>query len=98
MIQVLTMSMANQLPANDLEEVTRDVSRVDVQAMYSVAAVVGERDARNREKTDAAPPVLPLEIAGLSTIEFMELLFEHKERLRHSFPGNCCRGSHQQRV
>jgi hypothetical protein len=56
--------------------------------MYLVAAIVAERDARNREKTDAAPPVLPLEIAGLSTIEFMELLFEHEERLRHSFPGN----------
>jgi len=55
--------------------------------MYSVAAIVAERDARNREKTNAAPPVLPLEIAGLSTIEFMELLFEHEERLRHSFPG-----------
>jgi hypothetical protein len=39
------------------------------------------------EKTDATPPVLPLEIAGLSTIEFTELLFEHEERLRHSFPG-----------
>ncbi len=55
--------------------------------MYLVAAIVAERDARNREKTDAAPPVLPLEIAGLSTIEFTELLFEHEERLRHSFPG-----------
>jgi hypothetical protein len=55
--------------------------------MYSVAAIVAERDVRNREKTDAAPPVLPLEIAGLSTIEFTELLFEHEERLRHSFPG-----------
>jgi hypothetical protein len=54
--------------------------------MYSVAAIVAERDARNRKKTNAAPPVLPLEIAGLSTIEFMELLFEHEERLRHSFP------------
>jgi sporulation-control protein spo0M len=28
---------------------------------------------------------LPLEIVGLSTIEFTELLFEHEERLRHSF-------------
>jgi hypothetical protein len=81
------MSMANRLPADDLEEVTRDVSRVYVQAMYLVAAIVAERDARNREKTDVAPPVLPLEIAGLSTIEFTELLFEHEERLRHSFPG-----------
>jgi hypothetical protein len=92
------MSMANRLPIDDLEEVTRDVSWVYVQAMYLVTAIVAERDARNREKTDAAPPVLPLEIAGPWTIEFMELLFEHKERLRHSFPGNCCRGSHQQRV
>ncbi|CAK9278819.1 unnamed protein product [Sphagnum jensenii] len=82
---LLAMSMANQLPANDLEEVTRDVSRVYVQAMYSVAAIVAGRDARNREKTDATPPVLPLEIAGLSTIEFTELLFELEERLRHSF-------------
>jgi hypothetical protein len=79
--------MANRLPADDLEEVTRDVSRVYVQAMYSVVAIVAERDARNREKIDAAPPVLPLEIAGLSTIKFTELLFEHEERLRHSFPG-----------
>jgi hypothetical protein len=55
--------------------------------MYSVAAIVAERDTRNREKTDAAPPVLPLEIVGLSTIEFTELLFEHEERLRHSFLG-----------
>jgi hypothetical protein len=55
--------------------------------MYSVAAIVAERDARNREKTDAAPLVLPLEIAGLSTIEFTELLFEHEERMRHSFSG-----------
>jgi hypothetical protein len=55
--------------------------------MYSVAVIVAERDVRNREKTDAAPPILPLEIAGLSTIEFTELLFEHEERLRHSFPG-----------
>jgi len=55
--------------------------------MYSVVAIVAEHDARNREKTDAAPPILPLEIAGLSTIEFTELLFEHEERLRHSFPG-----------
>jgi hypothetical protein len=84
---LLAMSMANRLPADDLEEVTRDVSRVYVQAMYLVAAIVAERDARNREKTDVAPPVLPLEIAGLSTIEFTELLFEHEERLRHSFPG-----------
>jgi hypothetical protein len=81
------MSMANRLLADDLEEVTRDVSRVYVQAMYSVVAIVDERDARNREKTDAAPPILPLEIAGLSIIEFTKLLFEHKERLRHSFPG-----------
>jgi len=55
--------------------------------MYSIAAIVVECDARNREKTDAAPLVLPLEIVGLSTIEFMELLFEQEERLRHSFPG-----------
>jgi hypothetical protein len=81
------MSMANRLPANDLEEVTRDVSRVYVQAMYSVAAIVAERDTRNREKTNATPPVLPLEIVGLSTIKFTELLFEHEERLRHSFSG-----------
>jgi hypothetical protein len=81
----LTMSMANRLPG--LEEVTRDVSRVYVQAMYSVVAIVAERDARNRKKTNVAPPVLPLEITGLSTIEFTELLFEHKERLRHSFLG-----------
>jgi hypothetical protein len=78
--------MANRLPADDLEEVTRDVSRVYVQAMYLVTAIVAERDTRNQEKTNAAPPVLPLEIAGLSTIEFTELLFEHEERLRHSFP------------
>jgi hypothetical protein len=84
---LLTMSMANRLPADDLEEVTKDVSRVYVQAMYSITAIVAERDARNREKTDAAPPVLPLEIARLSTIEFTELLFEHEERLKHSFPG-----------
>jgi len=84
---LLAMSMANRLPADDLEEVTRDVSRVYVQAMYSVAAIVAEHDARNREKTDAAPPILPLEIAGLSTIEFTKLLFEHEERLSHSFPG-----------
>jgi len=82
------MSMANRLSADDLEEVTRDVSRVYVQVMYSVAAIVAERDARNREKTDAVPAVLPLKIAGLSTIEFTELLFEHEERLRHSFPGS----------
>jgi hypothetical protein len=44
---LLAMSMANRLPANDLEEVTRDVSRVYVQAMYSVAAIVVERDAKN---------------------------------------------------
>ncbi len=55
--------------------------------MYSVAAIVAKRDARNQEKTDAAPPIVPLEITGLSTIEFTELLFEHKERLRHSFSG-----------
>ncbi len=84
---LLTMSMANRLPTNDLEEVIGDVSQVYVQAMYSVAAIVAKRDARNRKKTDIAPPVLPLEIAGLSTIEFTELLFEHEERLRHSFPG-----------
>jgi hypothetical protein len=59
------MSMANRLPVDDLEEVTRDVFRVYVQAMYSVAVIVAERDARNRKKTDAAPPILPLEIAGL---------------------------------
>jgi hypothetical protein len=75
-------TMANRLPADDLEEVTRDVSRVYVQAMYSIVTIVVERDARNREKTDAAPPVLPLEIAGLSTIEFT-----NEERLRHSFSG-----------
>jgi len=79
--------MANRLPSDDLEEVTRDVSRIYVQAMYSVAAIVAKRDTRNQEKTDVAPPVLPLEIAGLSTIEFTELLFEHEERLKHSFPG-----------
>ncbi len=84
---LLTMSMENRLPADDLEKVTRDVSWVYVQAMYSVAAIVAECDARNQEKTDAAPLVLPLEIAGLSTIEFTELLFEHEERLRHSFSG-----------
>ncbi len=44
---LLAMSMANRLPANDLEEVTRDVSRVYVQAMYSVAAIVVEHDAKN---------------------------------------------------
>jgi len=54
--------------------------------MYSVVVIVVKCDARNREKTDAAPPVLPLEIAGLSTIKFTELLFEHEERLRHSLP------------
>jgi len=81
------MSMANRLSTDDLEEVTRDVSRVYVQAMYLVAAIVAERDTRIRKMTDAAPAVLPLEIAGLSTIEFTELLFEHEERLRHSFPG-----------
>ncbi len=70
-----------------MEEVTKDVSQVYVQAMYSVAVIVAERDARNQKKTNAAPPVLPLEIMGLLTIEFTELLFEHKERLRHSFPG-----------
>jgi len=80
------MSMANRLPADDLEEVTRDVSRVYVQVMYSVAAIVAERDAKNRKKTDAAPPVLPLEIVGLSIIKFTKLLFEHEERLRYSFP------------
>ncbi len=80
------MSMANRLPVDHLEEVTRDVSRVYVQAMYLVAAIVAERDARNRDKTDVAPPILPLEITGLSTIEFTELLFEHEERLTHSFP------------
>jgi len=69
-----------------LEEVTKDISRVYVQAMYSVTAIITERDVRNREKTDVAPPVLPLEIAGLSTIEFTELLFEHEERLKHFFP------------
>jgi hypothetical protein len=84
---LLAMSMANRLPANDFEEVTRDVSRVYVQVMYSVVVIIAERDARNREKTDAALPVLPFEIAGLSTIKFTELLFEHEERLRHSFPG-----------
>jgi len=41
------MSMANRLLADDLEKVTRDVFRVYVQAMYSVAAIVAERDARN---------------------------------------------------
>ncbi|CAK9862309.1 unnamed protein product [Sphagnum jensenii] len=81
------MSMANRLPADDLEEVTRDVSRIYVQAMYSVTAIVAERDTRNRKKTDATPPVLPLEIAGPSIIKFTELLFEHEERLRHSFLG-----------
>ncbi len=81
------MSMANRLLADDLEEVTKDVSRVYVQAMYLVAVIVAERDARNRGKTDAAPPVLPLEIVRLSTIEFTKLLFEHEERLRHSFSG-----------
>jgi len=79
--------MANRLVADDLEEVTRDVSRVYVQAMYSVVAIVAECDTRKREKTDVAPLVLPLEITELSTIEFTELLFEHEERLRHSFPG-----------
>jgi len=54
--------------------------------MYSVAAIVAKRDARNQKKTNAALPVLPLEIAGLSTIKFTELLFEHEERLRYSFP------------
>jgi hypothetical protein len=44
---LLAMSMANGLPTDDLEEVTRDVSRIYVQAMYSVAAIVDERDARN---------------------------------------------------
>jgi hypothetical protein len=83
---LLSMSMANRLPADDLEEVTRDVFRVYVQAMYSVAAIVAEHDAKNREKTDVALLVLPLEIAGLSTIKFTELLFAHEERLRHSFP------------
>ncbi len=73
--------------ADDLEEVTRDVSQVYVQAMYLVATIVAERDARNRKKTNATPPILPLEITGLSTIEFTELLFEHEERLKHSFPG-----------
>jgi len=84
---LLAMSMANRLPTDDLEEVIRDVSRVYVQTMYSVAAIVDECDARNREKTDATPPILPLEIMGLSTIEFTKLLFEHEERLRHSSPG-----------
>jgi hypothetical protein len=84
---LLAMSMENRLPADDLEEVTRDVSRVYVQAMYLVGAIIAEHDARNREKTHVAPPILPLEIAGLSTIEFTELLFEHEERLKHSFPG-----------
>jgi hypothetical protein len=55
--------------------------------MYSVAAILAKCDVRNREKTDVAPPVLPFEIARLSTIEFMKLLFEHEERLRHSFLG-----------
>jgi hypothetical protein len=81
------MSMANRLPADDLEKVTRDVSRVYVQAMYLVVTIVAEHDTRNREKIDVAPLVLPLEIAGLSTIEFTELVFEHEERLRHSFLG-----------
>jgi hypothetical protein len=44
---LLTMYMANRLPADDLEKVTRDVSRVYVQAMYLVAAIVAECDARN---------------------------------------------------
>jgi hypothetical protein len=55
--------------------------------MYSIAVIVVERDVRNREKTDVVFPVLPLEIARLSTIEFTKLLFKHEERLRHSFPG-----------
>jgi len=81
------MSMANRLPVDDLEKVTRDVSRVYVQAMYLVVTIVAKHDAKNREKTDVAPLVLPLEITGLSTIEFTKLVFEHEERLRHSFPG-----------
>ncbi len=48
---ILAWTMANRLPADDLEEVTRDVSRVYVQAMYSVVAIVVECDARNREKS-----------------------------------------------
>jgi hypothetical protein len=48
---LLTMSMANRLPANDLEEVTKDVSRVYVQAMYSVAAIVAERDAETERRS-----------------------------------------------
>jgi phosphoserine phosphatase len=44
---LLAMSMANRLPTDDLEEVTRDVSRVYVQAMYLVAAIVAKCDARN---------------------------------------------------
>ncbi len=44
---LLAMSMANRLLADDLEKVTRDVFRVYVQAMYSVAVIVAERDARN---------------------------------------------------
>ncbi len=44
---LLAMSMENRLPADDLEEVTRDVFRVYVQAIYSVAAIIAERDARN---------------------------------------------------
>ncbi|CAK9861408.1 unnamed protein product [Sphagnum jensenii] len=47
---LLVMSMANRLPADDLEEVTWDVSRVYVQAMYSVAVIVAERDARKPRK------------------------------------------------
>ncbi len=66
--------MANRLPIDDLEEVTRDVSWVYVQAMYPVIAIVAERDTKNRKKTGVAPPVLPLEIAGLSTIKFTELI------------------------
>ena len=77
--------MADSLEKESLEVIAADLSKVYLQAVYSVASiVVAERDSRNKDKAEAAPPTLPLELAGLSEYEFTELLSEHEQRLKQT--------------
>ena len=76
--------MADSLEKESLEVIAADLSKVYLQAVYSVASIVAERDSRNKDKAEAAPPTLPLELAGLSEYEFTELLSEHEQRLKQT--------------
>ena len=87
-IDVDTVEIAAQLDPQQAVQKRRACGVIYVMAMNGLAKILAGRQSACQELVDADPPCLPMELIKTSTINFVSLVGDHKDRLRSAFGDN----------